>query len=276
MLIGVIIMIAVTFIWGAGFLVAYLVNLPSPVYVFYRFLFASPFIVLLGLRYGFKKPNWMVIATGFFMAANWIFLFWAIKYIDISSADLIYYSGPVIALALSPIVFRVKNPWWAWLAVGLAFGGISLMYTISGSLNVLGVLLAFLGGVFYALLILFGKILSVRYHPAIVTSYQMIIGGVLTSPFAFLMKYELNTFKLILLIIAGVVVSALSIFMWLMAMRRLSVRLISILAYLDPFFATLLAVLFLKQNLEMGTVIGGIMIVCAGIFSVYMESMGRG
>ncbi len=275
MIVGVLIMVLVTFIWGAGFLIAYFVDLPSPVYVFFRFVFALPFVLLLGYRYGFKKPNWMVVSTGFFMAANWIFLFWAIKYIDISSADLIYYSGPVIAVALSPLVLRTGNPWWAWLAVGTAFGGISLMYTTSGTLNVVGVLLALAGGVFYAFLILFGKILSSSYHPAVVVSYQMIIGGLVTLPFGLFMDYRLDWFKLVLLMIAGVVVSALSLFMWLVAMRRLSVRLISVLAYLDPFFATLLATVFLKQEVSLGTILGGIMIVGAGVFSVYMEQLER-
>ena len=272
MLIGVSLMLVVTFIWGSGFIIAHLVDLPSPVYVFYRFLFAVPFITALAIKKGMKRPDWRVIATGFFMAANWIFLFWAIKFIDIASADLIYYTGPVMALVLSPLVLKVRNPWWTWIAVALSMTGVSLMYGISDDLNLTGITLAFTGGMFYALLILFGKILSSEYHPSVVTAYQMIVGLILTTPFAVLMDYSLNPFKLVLLVIAGVVVSALSIFLWLSAMRYLSVRVVSIMAYLDPLFAALLAFLILGQEVDLGTVIGGLAIIGAGVLTILMEN----
>ncbi len=271
MVLGVLTMVFVTFLWGVGLVIPPLVKIPAVVYVFYRFLFAIPFMYLLARGKGFKKPNFKILIAGSFLAGNWIALFWSIEFIDIASADLIYYTGPVIALILSPVFLKVKNPWWVWISASLSFLGVFLMYRISTDLNPIGVVLALLGGFQYAMLIILGNILSKEYHPFVAVFYQMFVGIAITSPFPFIFKHDLNLFKISLLVVAGFMLTSLSISLWYFAMRRISVRLVSILAYLDPVFAALTARVAFGQPIDLSKIVAGILIIGSGIFSVLME-----
>jgi len=82
-------MFLATFIWGSIPLFSIWCALPSPVFVFFRVLFAFPFVLVYAIKkIGTKelfsmKPFIPLVLSGVALSLNWIFFFWAMS--DIST-----------------------------------------------------------------------------------------------------------------------------------------------------------------------------------------------
>ena len=102
-------------LFGSNGIVASFINLSSYEIVFFRTLIGSLFLIsisfIAGGRltfYKHKKQFLYVVISGAAMGTSWIFLYEAYQQIGISVASLEYYCGPVIVMALSPIIFKEK------------------------------------------------------------------------------------------------------------------------------------------------------------------------
>lgn len=51
---------------------------------------------------------YFLLLSGFAMGVSWLFLFEAYRQVGVSVASLGYYCGPIIVMALSPILFNEK------------------------------------------------------------------------------------------------------------------------------------------------------------------------
>ncbi len=56
-----------------------------------------------------RRDSLFIILSGVAMGASWMFLYEAYQQIGVSLASLLYYCGPVIVMALSPLVFKEKS-----------------------------------------------------------------------------------------------------------------------------------------------------------------------
>ena len=80
--------------------------------------------------------------------------------------------------------------------------------------------------------------------------------------------YRLTARDLVAGILLGVICTALAYLMWTQGMGMIKVQHGAILGYLEPVSAPLYALLFLGQAISMWTVIGGALIVVAGLLVV--------
>ena len=97
-----------------GIFVKYL-TLPSGFLVFLRasigFLFLLPFVIFRKNKNTLAsiKANLLpLILSGAALGANWVLLFEAYRYTDVSIATLCYYLAPVFIVLFSPIVLRER------------------------------------------------------------------------------------------------------------------------------------------------------------------------
>ena len=97
--------------------------------------------------------------SGAALGISWIFLFAAYRLIGVGVATLAYYIGPVIVMALSPILFKesltpVKLMGFAAVVAGaflvVAQGG-------AGSINPAGLVLGGMAALMYAVMVIFSK-----------------------------------------------------------------------------------------------------------------------
>jgi RarD protein len=270
---GFIEMLSATLIWGSVPLFAVWCSLPSPIFIMFRVLFAFPFVFFYSIKLIGKKelfrpfPLFPLVLSGAALALNWIFLFWAIQKTSIGNAIILYYLGPVITILLSVVFLREPFNRVTLISIVLAFlGGILIFLPQSnGAYSYQGLILALISGIFYGLLGFFSKI-GTKYHSAIkITTYQIFISILFTLPFGFFMHFEITYKILLLLIISGVVHTALALFLWYDSLSYISITSASILSYLDPFFAIILSFLFLQQVPVTSQIIGGILITISGI-----------
>ena len=107
-------MIGATFIWGSVPLMGIFSNMPSGVFVFFRVLFAFPFIFYFAIKRSSVKeflklkPFWPLFLSGVMLGINWVFFFWAFNYTDVASVVVIYYAGPIISLILAVMFLKEK------------------------------------------------------------------------------------------------------------------------------------------------------------------------
>ena len=256
--------IFVTFLWASVLLISKVVELPSPVFVFFRVLFSMVIVLPLTLKEGIEKPRLSLILGGVFIALNWIFLFLAVQKVGPSTADFVYYTAPIISLVLSAI-FGEKVPLSSWIAAVVSFTGVGMIFSFNPT-DTLGIIYAFLGAVFYGSVVVLGKF--VRSSPSSITFYQMTVSVIFTFPFVLAMDYSLSLEKLIFLIIAGVFNTGLALVLWWDALKRLGIKTASVLSYLDPLFALALSVLFLNYRAGIWEIIGGILVITGGVIVI--------
>ena len=267
---GLMEMVGATLIWGSTPIVGILSNLPSPVFVFFRVVFAFPFIFYFaikkaGIKEFFKlKPFWPLLVSGVFLAVNWIFFFWALNLTSISTVVVLYYTGPVVSIILAVWFLKEKFNRYILIAIILAVIGVIISDFDNGFKFNLGAFIALLAGISYGFLGFFSKIATMYHRASAVTAWQILISIFLTLPFLFLNDFDFNFKTFIIVLIAGIVHTAFALFLWYDSLNYISVSIASILQYLDIFFAMIFG-LFLGQIPTINQFIGGVLIAVAGI-----------
>ncbi len=267
-------MLTSTFIWGSVPVFAIWCALPSAVFVFFRVLFATPFVFAyaykkIGAKELFSFDNFFfVIASGIALSLNWIFLFLSFYYTSVANAIVLYYLGPIFTVVLAVIFLKEPFNKFLFVSVLLSILGMLAIFLPSASAsqhtNFLGLLIALLSGIFYGLLGLFSKI-SMKHHSSIkLTAYQILIALVFTAPFALLVRFSLNAKVIVLLIITGVVHTFFALYLWYDSLNYIKVSTASVLAYADPAFAVILSAIILKQHVTLFQIIGLLFITLSG------------
>ena len=267
---GLIEMIFATLIWGSIPIIGILSKLPSPVFVFFRVLFAFPFIFYFAIkRAGIKeffrlKPFWPLLISGIFLAVNWIFFFWALNLTTISTVVVLYYTGPIVSIILATLFLKEKFNKYILIAVILAIIGVIISNFNNGFRFNLGAFIALLAGISYGFLGFFSKIATIYHRAVIVTAWQILISIFLTMPFLFFYDFSFNVQTFFIVLIAGVIHTALALFLWYDSLNFISVSIASILQYLDIFFAMIFGIL-IGQIPTFYQILGGSLIAIAGI-----------
>lgn len=273
-------MFSAAFIWGSIPLFSIWCSLPSPVFVFFRVLFAFPFIFLLSLKkLGAEelfsvKPIMPLLLSGILLSLNWIFFFWAIQLTDIADAVILYYFGPVFTIILAVVFLKEPLSKTLIISIIIAFSGAFLTFAPSALTNssVFGLIVALTSGLFYGMLGFVSKI-STKHHSSIkITTYQIFISLFFTLPFAFIFNFQLSFYVVILLFITGIIHTALALFLWYDSLNYIKVSTAAVFSYLDPFFAIALGFIFLSQRPSLLQITGGILISISGIMISVKES----
>lgn len=279
---GLLEMFFATFIWGSIPVFSVWCNLPSPIFVFFRVLLAFPFVFLYSVKkFGVKeffrlKPFIPLFLSGIVLSLNWILFFWAIQLTSVANAVILYYLGPIFTIILAVLFLKEhfgKILFWATL---LAFSGAVLTFVPNMNTAVfhrtfLGLITAFFSGLFYGLLGFISKI-GIKFHSAMkLITYQIFISIFFTLPFLFFLHFKIYPLIIALLVVTGLVHTALALFLWYDSLNYIRVATAAIFSYLDPLFAIVLSLALLHQNPTLFQIFGGVLITISGI----MVSIGE-
>lgn len=239
-----------------------------------RFLLAGGFLLLYA--YGIKKSRlpageeWKHLTVfGAFNTALYLGIFIiALQYITAGVTAL--------AIALNPLFISLMSSFWSkrkvslteWISIGLGIAGVFIAsYPLLNTKEVTtaGLLLLALSMVTYS----YGSVYysSVKWNLERVTinGWQVLIGGLLISPFTYLFHSKSNHFdtqfwlSLLWLIVP---VSIIAVQLWLILLKADAVR-ASIWLYLCPIFGLLFSAILLNESLSIYTLIGGALVLGA-------------
>lgn len=108
--------LAALLLFGSNGIIASAIALPSSDIVLLRtFLGALSLVTILAItqRHKLQAPSRLreaaaLLLSGAALGASWIFLFRAYQTIGVGVSSLLYYCGPIIVMALSPLIFGEK------------------------------------------------------------------------------------------------------------------------------------------------------------------------
>jgi drug/metabolite transporter (DMT)-like permease len=264
--------IAVLFFGLAGVL-GKLTVLPAPLIVFGRAFFAG--LVLLAvclfqrisLRPKRSRDGLLLLGQGVLLALHWTAFFQAINVSNVAIGLLSFSSFPLFTAALEPLLLRLRPSRIQIVAALLILPGIYLLvpsFTLQNQ-TTLGVLWGVLSGASFALLSVTNRWLGRSYSSLMISLYQDGVAAIVLLPIfiltatpAFWMPYNL-----FILLILGVVCTALAHTLFIASMRTITAQFASLLASLEPVWGIVFGVVLLGAIPTLTTLLGGAIILGA-------------
>ncbi|HEX9711361.1 MAG TPA: DMT family transporter [Actinomycetota bacterium] len=272
-----------TLAWGSIGVIVKEVTLNAPVIAFFRLAFGMS-VVIAWLawrrRLGELRPHTrpaLLLASGAVLGAHWVTLFEAFKRLDVASTILIVFLGPVLMAAAAPLVLGERLRPLSIAALTVAFGGISLIAVPDiARIDTWGVIAALISGVLFAVMLLIGKLLAPKYTPSAMVVWQQGVAAVLVSPALLVAEAGEVVRALPLLVLLGMgYTGLLGILLW-RAIGMLEAQQLSVMFYIEPASAVLYAWALLGEQPSWLTLVGGALVVAAGLAIIVGERLPGG
>ena len=220
-------------------------------------------------------------ALGAVQGAHWLLFFLAVELGSVALAVITFYAAPVLIALAAPMALRepLSRVTLASLVPGAA--GIALVATggDAGGRVSLAALAAGLGSALaYAVLVLLSKrLLSGRVPPLTVAFWDCLVGAVVIAPALLLADRVLpdGGGEWAVVVLLGVVFTGASTLVYATLLRHVTAQAAGVLTFLEPVAAVVLAALLVDEPLTLEVVVGGLLVVAAGIAVVLLEPAGR-
>ncbi len=255
------------------------IPLPSSIIALVRGVLATIFLLAV-MAAGKHRPDGtairrnlaLLVISGGLIGFNWILLFEAYNYTSVAVATLCYYLAPVFVIIASPFVLGEKLTLRKTLCVAAALAGMVLVsgviqnYVSVGNiedLSLTGVILGIGAGALYATIILMNKKLKdiSSYDTTVV---QLAAASIILVPYCLLTVdvglLAVTPVSVVLLCIVGIVHTGIAYVLYFGSIKELPAQTVAIFSYIDPILAILLSALLLKENMDMLSILGALLI----------------
>lgn len=271
------------FIMGGTTLFPKLISLPVNYIIFGRCFIATIalYVYLKVRKIPFKlkldKTLINIILSGVLLGFHWISLFEAIKLSTVSIGILSFFTYPIITVFLEKLFFRSKIFYLDVLFGILVFIGLVLVFHdihIAEKFQagfIWGIISAFL----FSLRMIISKKLLYRYSGEETMLYQVTIAAVCLAPIVIFnnISFLLISFNSVLvLILLGVVFTALPHTLLIRSLSGLKPKTVGILSSLQPLYCIFTAFFILKEVPSISVLAGGIIIISTVMFETLRSS----
>ena len=130
--------------------------------------------------------------------AEVVMFFWAVGYLPLADAMTFYLAGPIYVTAFSALLLKEKVGWRRWSAVLVGFAGVVIALRPSAASFTLPALIALIGSVFFALLMIVTRILRDTSDAVMMTGqfFGSFAFGAVTAPFGWITPTPYDFFLL--------------------------------------------------------------------------------
>ncbi|MEP6996455.1 MAG: DMT family transporter [Betaproteobacteria bacterium] len=243
------------------------IDLPAVTIVFGRTAVAAAALgMLLWLspdrRGGF---NWRIGINGAVLALHWFAFFKAIQISNVATGLLGFASFPLFVLLLEVVLLRTHTRIADWMISGLVVAGLLVLVPEPRLDNhiVQGLAWGLVSGFSFALLAVVNRALAARHAPGTIAFWQNVCAALCLAPAVVLTPALPGARDVALLLVLGVVCTALAHTLFIRSMRRLSAHTASVVAALEPVYGIALAAVLLDEVPDLRTVLGAVLIVGA-------------
>ena len=270
--------ISALLLFGSNGIVASFIALGSYEIVLLRTLIGSILlIVLFALSKGkmtffrHKKQFLFLAVSGIAMGASWMFLYEAYVRISVSIASLLYYCGPVIVMALSPLLFKEKLTALKIAGFLSVLIGVFLINgnALTGDSDNFGIICGLLSAVMYSFMVIFNK-KAENITGLENATLQLFISFLTVALFVgFKQGFAINipTASVLPLFILGLLNTGIGCYFYFTSIGSLPVQTVAVCGYLEPLSAVLFSVIFLKETMLPLQIIGAVLILGGALFS---------
>lgn len=259
-------------LFGSNGVVASFIALGSLQIVLLRTLLGSILLVALflisGGKFTFyrrKKQSLFLAISGIAMGASWMFLYEAYARIGVSIASLLYYCGPVIVMALSPLLFRERltiNKTMGFIAVVI---GVVLINgnAFDSHVDLFGIACGLLSAVMYAFMVICNK-KATDIAGLENATLQLAIAFLSVAAFVGLKQgyaIQISTASILPILILGLLNTGTGCYFYFSSIGKLNVQTVAICGYLEPLSAVIFSIVFLKELMLPMQIAGAALIV---------------
>ena len=219
-----------------------------------------------------------LLVMGLVDSLTLLLFFVALRDTNVSIGMFLVFVAPVWVAVAAPRIFRGRTEPVVYVALGIALAGLAtiLWPTISGQtvhVSALGLLAGTIAGLGYAAFQIIVKDLTNRGVGAVtIVISEMSINSIVLLPLALWQTVgagrHMTGRDIVVGIVLGVVCTALAYTLWTEGVSRIRVQHSSILGYLEPLSAPFYALLLLGEWPGPWTLMGGALIIVAGVLVV--------
>jgi len=272
---------------GSAPLVAW-ADAPAAIILLLRMAFAALVLGVIFLRRpmiaDWRRPGaaWRLIVMAAMSSLTLLLFFFAVLHTSVAIAMFLLFLMPVWVALMAPRVFHSPHEPIVWPALGLALAGLAviLLPDLLGegvTISLAGLLAALFAGFGYATYAVSVKGLTKIVAPTTISMAEAAGDALLVLPLALWQfsstGYHVDGRAWIAAAVMGVVCTAIAYTLWIEGTRRVRVEQVTILGYIEPVAGPLYAVFLVGQMPTVWTVIGGALILGAGLLVVVF---GRG
>lgn len=242
--------------------------------------FLLGFIFLKGNKPDFaaiKKNIKLLIIAGIMLGFNWILLFEAYQYTEVSTATLCYYMEPVFFILAAAVVLKEKLTVKSFLCVVAALIGMGLVSgfdfsafgkSAAGSTDLKGILLGLAAAVLYTTVVLISKHLK-DIDGVNVSLVQLATASIVLIPYVLIVEdtsiVNFSALNISMLLIIGIVHTGIAYALYYSCLKDLKSQTVALYSYIDPVISVLLAVLILNEEMTLVKLAGAVLILGAAM-----------
>jgi drug/metabolite transporter (DMT)-like permease len=269
---------AAVLLFGLAAVLGKLLDLPSVVIVFGRVVVASLALAAasaclrLPLRPRSRGNLLGFAALGALLAVHWTTFFQSVLVSGVAVALITFLTFPVFVALLEPLFFRERLRAPDVVLAVVALAGVAILKPGEGTAE--GVLWGVASGVTFAFLTLLNR-KFVRQHSGVtIALYQDVFAALALLPFVVLQRPAVGAREVLLLLVLGLLCTALAHALFISGMRGVNARAASTIACLEPVYGSALAVPLLGEVPTVRTLVGGLIVLGVALYATL--SAGRG
>ena len=218
-----------------------------------------------------------MIVAGFVVALELIFYFASIRLANVTVGVSLEYMAPVFVALLAPWVLRTRRQTIDMVAVGVAVGGMALLVLPGLALgeartSIPGIVCGLLAGLMFATAMMLIKSMGPDVRGSTFAFFFCLGSVVLLTPLAVWQTvtthYQLTGTDTWIVIVSGLVYTALCFSLFTDGIRYVRVEHAGILGYIEPVTSPLWAFLLIGEKSPWTTLAGGALIVAAGVLVI--------
>ena len=268
-------------IWSSMGILVRLSSLSGDVIFFFAALIASMLFGLELARRGrfiqfFKKRGyWILALLGFCAVLNNVSYFLAYQLTTIANAVFVHYLAPALVVITAPLILGEKTQKKIWFSVLIALAGLFVLLWSVGldlsSDNLTGIGLAALSAVGYALGIILTKKAHAHFESIEIVFGSMIMCVLLLFPYVIYKSPDVQLNDALIFVVLGIFYQGLAVLLFVRALKKLPAQNVSVITYLEPVGAAVLAAFCLGELPEIYTLVGGSLILCSCLLTVFLK-----
>jgi drug/metabolite transporter (DMT)-like permease len=276
---------ALTASWGLIAVLVAAVDVGAEALVFSRLALAAATLGLGALLVG--RPGLLVpgsrlpalVLLGAVQGAHWLLFFESVKHGSVALAVLTFYAAPLLLAVAAPLVLPER--WSAVVLGAAAVGAVGVVFIALGESDGAATPWAVAAGLgsaaTYALLVVLSKrLLLDDAQPLTVAFWDCFVGAIVVAPAVLLAERILpdGPGEWAAVLTLGVVLTGVSTLVYAALLRHVTAQAAGVLTFLEPVAGVLLAWALVDERPGAATLVGGALVLSAGIAVVLLEPGG--
>ncbi len=262
-------------LFGLAGLFGKFLPLPSVAIVFGRVFFATVALLILvtftkqQILLRSKKDALAFMFLGIILAIHWGTFFYSIQISTVAIGLITFSAFPIFVVFLEPLVLTERLHRRDIIIAFVTFFGVALVIPSYefGNQMTQGALWGLFSGATFAVLSILNRKYVKGYSSVVIALYQDGIAAIVLLPFVLYFHPIITSHDVFLLILLGVVFTAMAHSLFIKGMTHVQAKTASVIASLESVYGIVFAAMLLGEIPSMRTLIGGCIVLAASIYA---------